>query len=336
MKRCLLLCLLCLLCAASALAEPLPKPLEGLVFANAAEPIALTSCYGSTQNVHPKVLYLPQGFGGHCWWMGYTPYAWGNSAEENPCIAYSDDGYTWTNIPGNPIDLPQSNVNGYLSDAHLIYRDGMLECWYRLADRGGKREVIYRKTSDDGIHWSDRQQLHDTGVMPGQLYCLSPAAIWDGTQYHIWYVVSAGTEPDSTTQYIQYCTSADGTDWQMQHRISLDYRDQFRKPYRLWHIDMLQADGAYILTAMCKGGSKDQDGTAYQTWTLFTASSPDNEHYTEPTVLLRGSSHWDKYMYRACMVKTEEGYRLYYSALNERKAHYLGVSEGQSTAQIPQ
>ena len=233
MKRCLMILLLCALCLAWAAAEPLPEPLTGYTFATAAEPLPLTNCFDTQQNVHPKVLYLPEGFGGHAWWMAYTPYTWGNCEQENPCIAWSDDGISWTDIPGNPIDLPPANANGYLSDTHLVLRDDVLECWYRLADRGAKREVIYRKTSTDGIHWSSRELLHDTGVKPGQLYCLSPAAIWDGTQYHIWYVVSTGDQPDAAGQYIQYCTSANGTDWQPQHRISLDYRDEFNRAYRL-------------------------------------------------------------------------------------------------------
>ena len=90
---------------------------------------------------------------------------------------------------------------------------------------------------------------------------------------------------------------------------------------------MLQEDGQFIITVMCKGGDKNWDGTHQQTWRLFVTASPDQEHYTKPTVLLKGSNAWDKYMYRACMVKADGRYRLYYSALDERKAHYLGIAE---------
>src|SRR5699024_10013244 len=46
--------------------------------------------------VHPSVLYFPDGWNGHRYWMAYTPYAGGTDGREDPCIAYSDDGTNWT------------------------------------------------------------------------------------------------------------------------------------------------------------------------------------------------------------------------------------------------
>lgn len=57
--------------------------------------INLVNYLGNSENIHPKVLYFDRGWNGHKWWMAYTPYPHGSIADENPCIAVSDDGINW-------------------------------------------------------------------------------------------------------------------------------------------------------------------------------------------------------------------------------------------------
>ena len=56
--------------------DKIKKENYNLSFANAAQPLPLKSYFGGTQNIHPKVLYIEEGFGGHLFWMAYTPYPW--------------------------------------------------------------------------------------------------------------------------------------------------------------------------------------------------------------------------------------------------------------------
>ena len=59
---------------------------------------------------HPSVVYNPEGFGGHKWWMAQSPYHPAvelrpyRARWELPCIHYSDDGIIWKSIAMNPID----------------------------------------------------------------------------------------------------------------------------------------------------------------------------------------------------------------------------------------
>ena len=301
-----------------------------IAYANAANYIDFKNVYGNNQNVHPKALYFANGFGGHLYWMAYTPYPWGTASYENPCIAFSDDGYEWNDIDGNPIDEPDEGINGYMSDTHLVYRSDTqtLECWYRLANVGTLTEIIYRKTSTDGIIWSSREELYSYTSESSVSHALSPVAIWDGSKYQIWIVYySFGSTASEENQYVKYFESADGTNWSEIRRLKIPYVYNNLK-YRLWHIDVINDNGTYVMLAMCKGGSSSYDGTSDQIWTLFISTSQDNVTYTQPVPVIIGNNDgWDKYLYRSCIVNTGNAYRIYYSALDNMGAHYIGITE---------
>lgn len=298
-------------------------------YANASNPLNLKSVYGNNQNVHPKVLYISGGFVGYKYWMAYTPYPWGNAVYENPCIACSNDGYEWINIANNPIDVPDSNITGYYSDTHLVYRADTqkLECWYRLADTGNMVETIYRKISSDGVTWGEREALYTYSGATSLTRVLSPVAFWDGAKYKIWIVFyTSGTNPSENNQYIKYFESTDGTNWTFVRDIKIRFtRDNI--VYRIWHIDLIYENNTYVLLAMCKGGSSSDETANNKIWDLFIVTSADNITYSSPSpVMLGNSDGWDKYLYRSTIVKVNDKYIIYYSALNHLDAHYIGVS----------
>lgn len=158
-------------------------------YANAPTPLNLISYVGNNQIVHPKVLYFPDKFGGHKFWMAYTPYPFANDRYENPCVAYSDDGYEWTNIPGNP--LFDAAGSGFCSDTHLVYVEttGKLEVWYRYAHYGltPVPEIMYRQTSTDGLNWTEKEVIVNN-TSGDYVQYLSPAVIHDGSKYKLWVV----------------------------------------------------------------------------------------------------------------------------------------------------
>lgn len=125
---------------------------------------------------HPKVLYIPGGFGGYKYWMAATPY-WGvvgsDSQYENPHIWASNDGYKWVEPAGivNPIDLPENEYPGhsYWSDTHLtLGDDGYMYLYYRGVGSAFGGYTNYYRRSQDGVNWSDRTFLvtSDNGVSP--------------------------------------------------------------------------------------------------------------------------------------------------------------------------
>lgn len=277
-------------------------------YANAAKPLSFDSYLKNSQNVHPKVLYFPNRFGEHYYWMAYTPYPFARDAYENPCIAYSDDGYEWRDIKGNPLDNPGGD--GYNSDTHLVYRDdsGILECWYRYVsdyDNPPVSEIIRRRTSTDGITWSEEETIYvnDTGYYA---YFLSPAIIWDGEKYNIWVITSS----NNTIQYYTALAS-DITNWNLERTIVLTYKDADNIEYKPWHLDVINDNGTYIMLIMCKSF----ESAAENRWTMFMTTSDDNTNYETPYVVIYGDpDSWDSYMYRGSIVKVNGEYRIYYSA----------------------
>ena len=161
-------------------------------YANAPAPLNLITYAGDNQIVHPKVLYFPNKFNKHRFWIAYNPYPRANAFYENPCVAYSDDGYEWTNIPANPLDDP--GELGINTDVHLVYVESKnrLEIWWRYADNKDgtievRKEIIYRRTSTDGFNWSEKETVlvNDSG---DTVQYLSPCILHDGSKYRVWVV----------------------------------------------------------------------------------------------------------------------------------------------------
>ncbi len=268
---------------------------------------------GNTQNVHPKVLYFPDSLFGHPYWMAYTPYPDGNPKYENPCVAFSDDGKNWQNIARTPLDVPIDTDKKYYSDTHLLYNDqhGELEVWFRYADEKSQEEIIYRMISKDGQNWKDKEILHENRGNRNCALFLSPAACYENGRYHIWTV-------SLKTKTIDYHESLDGTNWQHLQSIDLPYEYNGQEFYP-WHIDVIHADGLFRLTVMVKGRD------SISKWCLFYSESTDNVHWSIPVIMrLPREKHWDAELYRSCLVRTETGFSLYYSARNGK--HYgLGL-----------
>lgn len=299
--------------------ERMSKALESMMrrnydisYANAPEPVDLIAYVGNNQIVHPKVLYFPNRFAKHRFWMAYTPYPFANDTCENPCIAYSDDGYEWTNIPGNPLDDP--NGEGYNSDPHLVYMESTntLEVWYRYVgdyETTPVPEIIYRQTSTDGINWTSKEVVinNDSG---SYVRYLSPAVIYSDSKYKMWVV----NNEDNT---INYYEGADAASLTKVRDITLTYQGG-GEAYTPWHIDVIEDNGKTVFLIMCKSGT---------TWSLFLASSDDNETFSTPELVMVGNPYgWDTRLYRSSIVNVDGEYRIYYTAQNEIQRYGLGIS----------
>lgn len=89
---------------------------------------------GKNQPTHPSVVDMGRAWNGWRYWMAYSPYPNANGAEENPCIAVSNDMLNWATPEGlyNPIAFNESTACDELKDPHILYNEDrdILEVWY--------------------------------------------------------------------------------------------------------------------------------------------------------------------------------------------------------------
>ena len=280
-------------------------------------PLSLPTYDGSNQAVHPSVLYFPEKWSGYEYWMAYTPYPYSNDDYENPSIAASNDGINWITPQGlaNPIDKPSGDLLAaryHMSDTELVMANGTLECWYRFNKNGGTEQLL-RKTSTDGINWSEREVVLDlTGSIN---FSLSPAVYEDG-KYRLWF---CGT--GNHIYYTESPTGKQGT-WIPEKVVPLSYRDS---EYVTWHLDILKDAGKYIIIV---NTMRDKQGSRY----LLAGESEDGLSFSDVHLLLSPSeTGWDnKELYRASLVKAGDTYRLYYSALSTDGKWNIGLAQGKS------
>ena len=276
---------------------------------------------------HPSVVYNPEGFGGHKWWMAQSPYHPAvelrpyRARWELPCIHYSDDGIIWKSIAMNPIDdLSEEQLleQDYLSDPHLIYKDGMLELYYRLTllrDKQliGNKTLLFKKLSTDGVNWSERvvvadlRKNEDIEVWGEQI--ISQTIVWTGKEYICWYVDGSGYKKD---RGIKVAISKDGVSWQKAKQCILkDYQDT------PWHIDVQQYDNMYHM--LCYGDSQG---------VLTHLTSEDGEIWRYAGDILEPSHNWKDFyserLYRACSIRVNDMFYVYFSAASKHRS-YIGL-----------
>ena len=279
---------------------------------------------------HPSVVFKSDGFGGHKWWMAQTPFSPKEMQPytdryEMPCIHYSDDGLRWYNITNNPIDsLSKIDVeaHNYMSDPHLIYKDGKLECYYRktfLSNKHlqGSKTLLLRKVSINGFDWSEAEVIADLSrkddktIWGNQI--ISQAIVWTGTKYLCWYVDASYYVKK---RGVRMCSSVDGKHWTPYVQCKLIGSENTP-----WHIDVQYYDGAYHLLCYT------MDDSCVEHYL-----SADGVNYVYRTTIIRRSNSLSSFyrsgLYRSCFVKFDKGIRVYFSAFDGEHS-YIGCLESQ-------
>jgi predicted GH43/DUF377 family glycosyl hydrolase len=268
--------------------SPTLRPLP--VFANAVSPLDIPTYEGSGQSVHPDVVYFPDGWRGHKYWMAMTPHPNDTDTYENPSIVVSDDGLTWSVPDGltNPI-IPQPACDRN-SDPDIVYspRDGTLHLYYTeqlRADRcrDQNSNSIRLVTSVDGVNWSAPQTVMTWNLDTEPLY-LSPAVVYVEGVFHMWLAGSAGS--------VAHTTSSDGVRW-----TPLEQIDVSPAP---WHLDVAYADGGFVMLIVDSPvagahviAGTSEDGISWSTRNdslISPGSGWDDERIYRSTLLYDGSS----------------------------------------------
>ena len=285
------------------------------------------SSISDDQGTHPKVLYFNEGLFGYKFWMAYTPYPKANDMYENPNILVSDDGVTWVEPNGfiNPLEAIPENYKKtiiYNSDTHLVYNytTKELECWWRFVNDENGNLTIYRKVTKDGINWSPKQEIITDIRKQRDILC--PAIIYENNVYKIWYV-------DSRYR-VSYIKSKDLKNWSEPVIININYND---KDIRNWHLDVINDEGKYIMV-ICSF-IKDSPRTRMN---LYYSISENETEFEEAKLLLTpttSSNKWDsKGLYRSSIVKVNNDYYLYYSAIATNEERGIGLIKARSIEEL--
>lgn len=163
--------------------------------------------YGQSQT-HPSIVYIPDGFGGHKWWLATTPYPHSNGAFENPCIYYGDEEngeppLTFTPISGtasgnytitnNPIvKVPDTKTTN--SDPDLFF-DSQNNKLCLISRKNTYGYAYYYQESPDGQAWTPRLAdaeyiINVNRGMPAEL--VSPAIILKDGKNEMYGLSSGG------------------------------------------------------------------------------------------------------------------------------------------------
>lgn len=278
---------------------------------------------GSDSPYHPSVLFFENGWNGYKYWMAETPFSPKGKPYEDrnecPSIHVSNDGINWTEILKNPIDnLTEEEIEelDYFSDPHLVFVNGYIECWYRFTHRKGitnnySNLQLVRKTSKDGINWSEREILVNLVTTEGNSLgnmVVSPAILYQNGIYRMWYVNSESRE----TRGLSYSESTDGKKWEPAKLCTLNGIDSMP-----WHIDVNIFNGTYSLIS-------------YDFNDIIIYESSDGISFHFKSKLLSPSvagSFYCYQLYRACIIKANN-FKVYFSAHDSLKT-YIGIMEGE-------
>lgn len=262
--------------------------------------------------MHPDVVYFPNGWHGHKYWMAMTPYPYGADSFENPSIVVSDDGLAWSVPDGlmNPIIPPPACDHN--SDPDIIYDPGNDELYVYYteqlrAERCGNQNTnsVRLVTSSDGIVWSAPQTVMTWNLDVDPLF-LSPAVVYVGGVFQMW--LAGGPSG------VAHATSDDGVSWS-----PLDAQVVAPVP---WHLDVANVDGEFLMLIVDSpvAGAR-----------LIGATSRDGVRWVSGNVPMLGpSGGWDdERIYRSTLVYDGATGRLHlwYSARSNSGQWHIGYAE---------
>lgn len=264
------------------------------------------------QVTHPSVVQFENEWNGYKYWLAYTPYPYGRTKRENPCIAASNNGIKWEVPEGveNPLDVAPSG--GYNSDTHIFYNEETeeLEIWYRPTANG--LEYIKRVKSSNGSDWSEPETLI-TNEADNILQLISPSVIRENGVYRMWFM---------RDWFIYEMTSKDGYEWSEPKRVITNKGDIIHT----WHPNVQKHNGIYYLLNCDKMTNQGYGGDIYY------HTSEDGSTWSEGRkIITYTDNEWDLDgygVYRSTMLFKENSIYIYYGMHSHIRQWTVGLTTG--------
>lgn len=296
------------------------KAQKSLKSSNSDDILRIENYLGNYENIHPKVLYFEDGWNGYEYWMAYTPYPLGKVNAENPCIAVSHDGLSWTIPSGMSNPLALAPEEGYNSDTHLVYnpKTNLLECWWREFNSPNEYDAICRRVSSNGVEWDEMEVI--LPFNKNQTARLSPTVWIENDIYRM--IFSDGQKLYEIHSYL----SSDNPDWSSPTLVPINL-----DKLRAWHQDLIvneEGNLEMVVNLIAPGGTNNTTDLYY------VEVKGDLSQASEPVVILKkgeGETDFDhRSIYRSSIVKTGDEYRLYYSCIDQGWHRYMSLMRGPS------
>ncbi len=283
------------------------------ILANAPSPLVTPTYDGSGQGMHPGIVAFESAWHGYRYWMAMTPYSNDSDRLENPSILASQDGLNWE-VPlglANPV-APYQPV--HQMDPDLLYDAQTDQLWlYHLRGDTGGHTLLLRRTSSDGVHWSDEQVQF---AIPYNT-TVSPAIDKVGGTYKLWSVnpTCSGCSPGQNQ--VELRSSTDGVNWTSPEVVNLR-----QTGYEVWHVEVEWVPAKNEYWALY---AAYPDGANTGRTLLFFAKSSDGVNWTTfgRPILVPGSG-WDaSQIYRSTFLYDEstDMLRVWYSAQHSQVWH---------------
>ncbi len=292
----------------------------------ASKPLDIQTIYvGKNQVTHPSIVAFKTPWNGYRYWMAYTPFPYMDGAQENPCIAVSNDLIHWDKPNGliNPVATCYEDNCDELKDPELVFNAStqLLELWYlgrinSSLQEGGPLHV-FRKTSSDGIHWSLREVLYTYT----DKRLVSPAILFDAelNVHRFW-----GIFHEKGCIALYYMESFDnGYTWSEQQLCEVPKC----KETGMWHGGICRADEKLFFVWMGEG----QKRTLGQD--IYVAESTDGIHFSTVRSIVSNKKGWQQF-YRPSLVYTAGKFWLFYGLVRCDNSWHIGLSNGATLDQL--
>ena len=266
-------------------AQPVDVDVNEAVAVIGMDQVALTTYAGGENDiVHPSLLFFDDGWNGWRYWMAYTPYNGADAQLENPSIAVSNDGTTWTTPAGltNPVEASPAGA-GYNADPCLCMAPDGRTMLLVFKVNDATRQLVLR-TSTDGVTWTPKVVLLDNAYED-----VSPAVLWDKDRYRMWTIVyDVGVTGGTNTLYVREATNPAGP-WSAPVACTVL---GLVAGCKLWHMDVKRVGQQFHMVMASDPGSstlgenllfaKSNDGLTWQfarAALMATGANPNNGFY---------------------------------------------------------
>jgi hypothetical protein len=219
-------------------------------------PTPMVSIY-KNDVLHPSVVYISEGFGGHKWWMVQTHYYLCDNQIENPILYYADetqDGSAptkWTPALEHPIvESPEPKGTGYNSDPNLFYENGKLwlfwrENWSDNCLKKNMKRAVFGMSSKDGITWDLGTRKFYMGAKDGDYDPAMCPILTKDKEVYRFYASNFQFTPSRISLGLAVWEghSLENPDFKLHsiNKIKCDKR------YQPWHFDMVLYDNKYYM-----------------------------------------------------------------------------------------